>query len=69
MEACAMKVEILITFTGFPDDTEASQTIFQAGSVVEASDAFGALIVGKGLAREVSVEPAAKKVTNKGEVN
>jgi len=64
-----MKVEILTTFTGFPDDTEASQTVFQAGSVVEAPDAFGALIIGKGLAREVAVEPSAKKGANKGEAN
>jgi hypothetical protein len=66
MESCAMKVEILTTFTGFPDDTETSQAVFQACSVVEVPDAFGALIVRKGLAREVA-ESLAKKTSNKGD--
>lgn len=63
-----MKIEILTTFTGFPDDTEASQTLFEAGSTVEIPDAFGALIVRKGLAREV-VEHVTKRASSKGDEN
>lgn len=55
-----MKIEILSTFTGFPDDTEASRTTYVAGATVELADAFGAMIVAKGLAREVEPKQAAK---------
>lgn len=61
-----MKIHILQTFTGFPDNTEASQTTFIAGASVEVADAFGALMVSKGLAREITSEPA-KKATSKGD--
>jgi hypothetical protein len=49
-----MRVEILESFTGFPDDTDASRTEYAPGGpAIDVPDDFGAMIVAKGLAREV----------------
>lgn len=53
------KYEILTTFTGYPDDTNASRTEYPAGATVEFEDAYGALMVAKGLAREIEPKPAS----------
>ena len=44
------KVKILQTFTGYPDDTDASKTTYIEGAVVDFQDAYAALVVAKGLA-------------------
>ena len=46
-------VEIIVPFTGFPDDTDASRRDFIAGEKPELPVAYADLIIGKGLAREV----------------
>jgi hypothetical protein len=52
------KVEILETFTGFPDGTEASATVYEKGATLELPDDFADLIVGKGHARKCASAPA-----------
>lgn len=48
-----IKVEILETFTGFPDGTEASSTRYEKDAKLELHDEFAALIIGKGHARQI----------------
>ncbi len=48
------KVEILETFTGFPDGTEASSTRFEKGATPELQDEFAELVIGKRHARKIS---------------
>lgn len=46
------KVEILESFTGFPNGTEASAILYEKGAKLELPDDFAELIVGKGHARK-----------------
>lgn len=52
-----IKVEILENFTGFPDGTEASTTVYEKGAKLELPDEFADLIVGKGHARKCASAP------------
>lgn len=52
------EVEILESFTGFPDGTEASATFYKKGAKPELADDFADLIVGKGHARKCASAPA-----------
>jgi hypothetical protein len=56
----AKKLEILTTFTGFPDGTDKSMATYGAGAIVDFADEYAALIVAKGLAREMDEKPAMK---------
>lgn len=51
------EVEILESFTGFPDGTEASATFYKKGAKPELADEFAELIVGKGHARKCATAP------------
>jgi hypothetical protein len=52
------KVEILESFTGFPDGTDASATVYEKGATTEVADEFADLIVSKGHARKCASAPA-----------
>jgi hypothetical protein len=52
-------VEIVQTFTGFPDGTEASRTLYVAGERHDLADDFAKLIVGKRHARKIVDRPPA----------
>lgn len=56
------KVEILETFTGFLDGTEASAAVYEKGAKPELPDEFAELIVGKGHARKIASALAQKPV-------
>jgi hypothetical protein len=59
-----MKVEILTPFYGRPDDDVASDAqLFTKGAVIDVPEEFGAMIVGKELAKAASGKPAVKKET------
>lgn len=65
------KVEIIEAFTGFPDGTEASRTLYAIGMKLELPEEFVALIVGKGHARKLAgekpaINPPARKPVNEG---
>ncbi len=52
------KVEILETFTGFPDGTEASAILYEKGATLELPDDFAELIIGKGHASKCASAPS-----------
>lgn len=57
-----MKIEIVQTFYGRPDESLADDfTLFLEGGVVDVPDAFASMIISKGLAKAVTSKITVKK--------
>jgi hypothetical protein len=56
-----MKIEVVQTFYGRPDEADPENTIFLAGAVVDVPDDFGKLVIAKALAKAVSANLPARK--------
>lgn len=62
-----MKVEILQSFSGFPEGVEKPEKTFLSGVVVEVESDFGKMIVEKGLARALSAKSSPSKTEDRNE--
>jgi hypothetical protein len=56
-----MKIEVIQSFSGRPDEATDDFTMFLEGSTVEVPDAFGEMVVAKGLAKIARSKSPAEK--------
>lgn len=62
-----MKVEIVHTFYGRPDDADDQLTMYIEGAMADVPDDFAKMVVEKGLAKLASAKPAKKEPANEVE--
>lgn len=56
-----MKIEVVLSFYGRPDESAKENTLFLEGAVVEVPDEFGKMVIDKALAKAAGAAPPAKK--------
>jgi hypothetical protein len=63
----ASTVEILQSFSGFPNGVEKPEVHYLSGAIVEVDPDFAKMIVAKGLARLLPAKPTPSKPEEKNE--
>jgi hypothetical protein len=65
-----MKIEVVQSFYGRPDEAAEENTLFLERAVVEVPDEFGKMVIDKALAKAAGAAPPAKKAsTNEAQGN
>ena len=58
-----MKIEVVETFSGRPDEADEQFIMFLKGAVVDVPDAFGSAVIEKGHAKPVGRRPSVIQQT------